>query len=167
LRLIVCPLAQLDAALALAPSHVMSLVSPETVLPLVPGQRLVLRFHDIAEPAEGLIAVQAEDIAAIIGFIQDWPGAAPLLIHCWAGISRSTAAAYIAACLREGAGEEERLAQVLRHAAPWATPNPRMVALADGILGRSGRMVRAIAGIGRGREAGMGELFGIEVGGRK
>jgi predicted protein tyrosine phosphatase len=82
-----------------------------------------------------------------------------MLIHCWAGISRSTAAAYTALCLfRPGAAEEE-LAFELRAASPSATPNKLIVSLADDVLGRNGRMVKAIAKIGRGADAFEGTPF--------
>jgi hypothetical protein len=42
------------------------------------------------------------------------------------------------------------IAQALRHASATATPNIRVVTLADRLLGRSGRMVAAIETIGPG-----------------
>ncbi len=167
MRLIICPLAQLDAALALAPSHVLTLLAPGAEIPSCPtialAGRLVLRFNDINGPAEGLTHASRKDIETLIAFAQSWRGPAPFVAHCWAGISRSTAAAYIIACLHHAPGNEQDLALRLRHAAPQATPNPWMIALADDILGRSGRMTQAITSIGRGREAGLGELFALEV----
>jgi predicted protein tyrosine phosphatase len=167
MKLIVCPLAQLDAALALAPSHVLTLLAPDAETPPCPGiapaQRLVLNFNDINGPTDGLTHASSKDIENLIAFAQSWRGPAPFVAHCWAGISRSTAAAYIISCLRHEPGTEQDLAEQLRRIAPWATPNPWMVALADKILGRSGHMTKAIAAIGRGREAGQGELFTLEL----
>ena len=82
-----------------------------------------------------------------------------MLIHCWAGISRSTAAAYTALCMLRPDSDEEALARELRAASPSATPNRLIVSLADDILGRDGRMVKAIAGIGRGADAFEGTPF--------
>lgn len=90
------------------------------------------------------------------------PGS-PLVFHCWAGISRSTAAAYIAACALAPERDEANLALALRQASPSATPNARFVALADDILGRRGRMVDAIRGIGRGAEAMEGTPFMLQL----
>ena len=91
-------------------------------------------------------------------------GPRPLLIHCWAGISRSCAAAYILACDRNP-GHEQEIAVDLRRRAPFATPNRLMVQLADDMLVRGGRMVDAIDAIGRGAEATWGEPFRLPVGG--
>lgn len=163
MRLIVCPLAYLDAALASQPSHVLSLISPDAALPVIASsQHLVLRFNDIAGSTKGLTEPSRADIEKLIAFAGTWRGPAPFLVHCWAGISRSPAAAYIIACARK-AGTEQDLARALRHASPQATPNPLIIALADDILNRSGRMIQAIAGIGRGREAGQGDTFTLDI----
>lgn len=160
MKLIICPLAELDTALSANPSHVLSLLSPDAQSPdIATATRLLLRFNDIVAPRDGLTPPSPADIETLIDFARTWTGPAPLLAHCWAGISRSTAAAYIIACLHHAPGTERDLAQLLRRAAPEATPNRLMIALADDILRRDGQMIQAIAEIGRGREAGCGTLF--------
>jgi predicted protein tyrosine phosphatase len=72
------------------------------------------------------------------------------VVHCYAGVSRSTAAAYVTVCTLNPGRSEASIAQALRRASPTATPNIRIVALADDMLGRNGRMVDAIAAIGPG-----------------
>jgi predicted protein tyrosine phosphatase len=66
------------------------------------------------------------------------------------GISRSTASAYAGVCALNPQRDEASIAQSLRRASPTATPNIRIVTLADRLLGRDGRMVAAIETIGRG-----------------
>jgi predicted protein tyrosine phosphatase len=90
-------------------------------------------------------------MSEILEFIETWDRAAPILIHCYAGISRSTATAFITACVHNPAIEEEEIAHALRAASHVAWPNRRLVALADAELGRNGRMVAAIDAIGPGR----------------
>ena len=85
------------------------------------------------------------------------------MFHCWAGISRSTAAAYIAACALAPDRDEAALALVAAGGLPSATPNARLVALADDLLGRQGRMVDAIRAIGRGCEAMEGTPFMLQL----
>jgi predicted protein tyrosine phosphatase len=112
----------------------------------------------VAEEIEGYQAPTADDVARLLAFARAWDGMRPMLVHCWAGVSRSTAAAYVVACARSD-GSEMELARALRHASPGATPNPLIVAHADALLGRSGRMVAAIAEIGRGAEVSLGAPF--------
>jgi predicted protein tyrosine phosphatase len=72
------------------------------------------------------------------------------VLHCYMGISRSTASAYAAVCALNPLRDEDGIAKALRRASPTATPNIRIVSLADKLLGRDGRMVAAIETIGRG-----------------
>ncbi|MDG2531416.1 tyrosine phosphatase family protein [Caulobacter endophyticus] len=163
--LAVCPLSRLDAHLAAhAPSHVISLLSPTAEAPQIAGGlRLHLAFHDIAEPREGLTPPDAGLIARLLAFADTWDGARPLLAHCYAGVSRSTAAAFILACRLAPGRDEAELARTLRTLSPSATPNPLMVALADAALARGGRMVSAVAAIGRGADAFEGEAFAWDL----
>ena len=143
--------------------HVVTLLAPDTPSErphgVDPGNHLKLHFHDIAAPLDGHTPPLAGDAAKLIAFFESWDRADPMLIHCWAGISRSTAAAYTALCLLRPQADEEALAQELRAASPSATPNRLIVSLADDILGRNGRMVKAITSIGRGADAFEGTPF--------
>ena len=155
--IVVSPLQHLDATVARhRPSHVLTLLSPgheESVRREPPFERhLQLYFHDIAAAKAGLVAPDIEGVGAILDFAQGWTGTRPMLVHCWAGISRSSAAAFMIACARNP-GYERNIAEELRRRAPFATPNRLMIALADHVLDRSGRMVDAIEHIGRGADA--------------
>ncbi len=126
---------------------------------IAPDRHLRLYFHDIVQHLDGHVPPSAADAERLIAFLQDWDRKDPMLIHCWAGISRSTAAAYTALCMFRPQADEEALAQELRSASPSATPNRLIVSLADEVLGRGGRMVKAIEGIGRGADAFEGTPF--------
>ena len=78
-------------------------------------------------------------------------------------LSRSTAAAFITVCALNPGRSEDAVAAALRQASPTATPNARLVAIADAMLGRDGRMVDAIARIGRGRDCFEGIPFALDV----
>ena len=119
---------------------------------LNPDRHLHLAFHDIIEARPDFVMPDRESVETILEFGRGWDRIHPMLIHCWAGISRSSAAAYIMACDR-CPGYERELAGELRRRAPFATPNRLMVALADDLLGRNGGMTKAIAHIGRGADA--------------
>jgi predicted protein tyrosine phosphatase len=151
----VCSLSRLhDTVVATGARHVVSLLGSEDNLTLPPGvargDHLWLQFHDIVEPRDGHIHPAGEHIEKLIGFVKRWQRASPMVIHCYAGISRSTAAAFVAVCTLNSEGTEGAIAQALRRASATATPNIRIVALADDVLGRRGRMVDAVTAIGQG-----------------
>lgn len=129
-----------------------------------PERHLRLSFNDIIHPVDGLIPPTDEHIETLIRFIRAWDQKEPLVIHCWAGISRSTAGAYVAACALTPDADEFHLADLLRTNSPSATPNARIVAMADKFLGRQGRMIDAIRGIGRGADAYEGAPFTMPIG---
>lgn len=160
----VCPLSRLEETVeTLGASHVVSLVNAGTPMTrpaaISPDNHLFLAMNDIAEVQPGMTAPGEHHVKALIEFVCEWDRKAPLVFHCYAGISRSTAGAYISALALRPEEDEEALAARLRAASPSATPNPRLIALADSILGRNGRMIRAIAAIGRGEEAFEGVPF--------
>jgi predicted protein tyrosine phosphatase len=86
-----------------------------------------------------------------------------MVIHCYAGISRSTAGAFVAACTLNPQRSEARIAQAIRDGSATATPNARIVAIADRMLGREGRMIGAIQAIGAGRAAMEGDPFRLDL----
>jgi len=153
--ILVTPLSAVeDAIRRYRPSHMMTLLSPEHMIETPAGveaaQHLRLGVNDVTEVEAADVPPSEQHVAQLIDFARGWPAGAPLLVHCWAGVSRSTAAAYIVLCDRLGPGAEAQIAQALRFRAPHAYPNSLMVRLADRALGRDGRMVDAINRIGRG-----------------
>jgi predicted protein tyrosine phosphatase len=101
-------------------------------------------------------------VRRLLDFASEWDRARPMVIHCYAGVSRSAAAAYIVAAALNPHGDEAELAAMLRWLSPSATPNSRLIAVADALLGREGRMIAAIKGIGRGADAFEGEVFELD-----
>ncbi len=167
-HIIVCPLSALERMIAQhRPSHLVTVISadmaitrPETI---AEGRHLQLHFNDISMRVSGLVAPGEEDMRAILTFAADWDRAAPLLVHCWMGVSRSTAAAYAMACALAPEQDESEIARALRLMSPTATPNRRMVWLADKVLGRNGRMLDAIHDIGRGADCHEGVPFTLAL----
>ncbi|MGF0536633.1 tyrosine phosphatase family protein [Agrobacterium sp. ES01] len=116
-------------------------------------RHLKLGVNDISFAGTGkLIAPQDSHVRAIIDFARGWDRSAPLLIHCWFGVSRSPAAALIAALAVHPEQEDAALVQRLRQASAHATPNARLVDIADRLLERDGRLRAAVKSIGRGAE---------------
>ena len=153
--ILVCPLSRLQESVdEIRARHVVTLVRDELRVfrprGIEPDDHLWLRMDDIAEPIDGYLAPAHEHVEALVGFLDRWDRKQPLVIHCFAGISRSTAAAFISACALSPKSDETEIALRLRAASRTASPNPRLVALADDFLGRRGRMKAAIAKIGSG-----------------
>ncbi|WP_439814301.1 tyrosine phosphatase family protein [Zavarzinia sp. CC-PAN008] len=159
----VCPWAELSSLSArITPSHVVTLLDPgdHAETPEGVARHLRLGMNDVASPGPGLLPPAVEQVQDLIDFVQTWDETAPMLIHCFAGISRSTASAFVTMCLLNE-GQEREAAMVLRKAASHAAPNRRIVALADDLMGRGGRMVDAIAAIPPPRLTYMGAWFSV------
>src|SRR5262249_54898291 len=151
----VCSLARLDETIATTGArHVVSLLAREADLmrpaTIAPENHLWLQLHDISAPQDGYVAPQTEHVEQLIAFVQRWPREAALVIHCYAGVSRSSAAAFVSVCALSPASGEVAIAIALRRASPTATPNIRIVTIADQVLARRGRMVTAVEAIGSG-----------------
>jgi predicted protein tyrosine phosphatase len=163
----VCPLRRVEQTIAESGADsLVSLLSPTHEPPCLaaipPERHLRLGLSDIVAPREGQVLAQAAHVETLIDFFRRWDRARPLLVHCFAGVSRSPAAAFIGLCALTSAPEIE-IARKLRQCSPSATPNPHLVALADAILSRQGRMIAAIESIGRGADCFEGELFCMET----
>ena len=117
-------------------------------------RHLTLGMNDISFKGTGdLVAPDETHVQALIDFAALWSQETPLLIHCWMGVSRSPAAALIAALSLAPDESEEELANRLRTASPFATPNARLIEIGDALLGRGGRLITAVRAIGRGADA--------------
>jgi predicted protein tyrosine phosphatase len=160
----VCSLARLHETVeSTGASHVLTLINAATPVErpssVEAGRHLFIGVSDIVDPVDGHILPAVEHVERLLDFARDWPREKPLVVHCYAGISRSTAAAFIIACALHPDRDEAEIARALRRSSPSATPNRRLVQVADDMLGRNGRMVAAIEAIGRGAEAFEGEPF--------
>lgn len=168
--IIVCPLSRIEETVAASGARRMvTLINAGTPVArpaaLAEADHLLLAMNDITEVLPDMTPPGEEHVHALLGFARAWDRGAPLLIHCFAGISRSTAAAYAVAAALAPERNEAELAATLRRLSPSATPNIRIVSIADRILGRRGRMTAAIEGIGRGVEATEGVPFRLKIDG--
>ena len=151
----VCSLAALpDTVKATGASHVLTVMAnvdqvqrPESVLP---ANHLKISMDDITEQMDGFVAPSDSHIEQVLNFVRGWDRSAPLVVHCYAGISRSTASAFAAVCMLNPHRDEISIARQLRAASPIASPNRLIVSLADRALGRDGRMLRALDEMGPG-----------------
>ncbi len=164
----VCSLSRLGRAVAETDaSHVLTLINAQTPVtrpPSIPAERhLYIALSDIIEPLDGHITPAESHVRQLLGFVRQWDRQRPMVVHCYAGVSRSTAAALITTCALSPARDEQSVADLIRARSPTATPNLRLVAVADAILKRNGRMVAAAERIGRGADCYEGVPFRIEI----
>ena len=152
-RILVTPLSSLeDAIQSHRPSHIITLLSPEHMIETPKGfdpeRHLKLGVNDVADPSAGENPPTRVHIDRLLAFGRQWDASRPMLIHCWAGVSRSMASAYTLLCDRLGPGREVEIALAIRRRASHAHPNLLLVRHADEALARDGRMVAALKVMG-------------------
>lgn len=164
----VCSLARLHETVAeTGASHVVTLLRlidrverPQTIRE---SNHLILGMDDIAVPMEGYVHPAEQHVVDLIEFVQRWDRRAPVVMHCYAGISRSTAGAFITACALNPGRDEAKVARIIRASSATANPNLMLVGHADRILGRQGRMIRAVEALGPAMPAYEGEPFRLDL----
>jgi predicted protein tyrosine phosphatase len=164
----VCSLARLHETVQdTGASHVVTLIKDISLVTrphsIAAENHLLIDMDDIIEELEGYVAPCETHVADLIRFIETWPRQAPLVVHCYAGISRSTAGAFVAACMLNPKRDERRIAEAIRAASPTAQPNRLIVSYADRILGREGRMVAAVDAIGKGAPTYPADPFRLDL----
>lgn len=167
-RIHVCSLSRIaDVTEATGARSLVTLINHDTAVSrpaaIAPERHLHVGISDICEAMEGHVLADDDHVNSLIDFVRAWDRSEPIVIHCYAGVSRSTAAAYITACALQSGEDEAAIARRLRRASPTATPNAHLVALADRILARGGRMNAAIKQIGRGVDCFEAEPFVLEL----
>jgi predicted protein tyrosine phosphatase len=164
----VCSLAALpDTVKATGASHILTVMGnvaqvqrPASVLE---ANHLKVSMDDITEEMDGFVAPCQSHIEQVLNFVRGWDRSAPLVVHCYAGISRSTASAFAAACALNPHRDEMAIARQIRQASPSAFPNRLIVTLADKALGRDGRMLRALDAMGPGTMSVEGRPFRVDL----
>ena len=151
--LTVCGLDELEAHSARGVTHVLSILDPDWPDPAAFSafdrrRRTTLRFHDAIEPAPGVVLPQKPHVEEILAFGRDVrDDVAHLLIHCHAGVSRSTAAMAMILAQAFPHEKEDAIVDRLIEIRPQSWPNSLMIAFADELLGRDGRLNVAVARI--------------------
>lgn len=164
----VCSLAALpDTVRATGASHVLTVMAnvdqvqrPASVLP---ANHLKVSMDDITEQMDGFVAPNETHIERVLTFVRSWDRRAPMVVHCYAGISRSTASAFATVCALNPHRDEMAIARLIRDASPIAAPNRLIVSLADKALGRDGRMLRALDEMGPGSMTVEGRPFRVDI----
>jgi predicted protein tyrosine phosphatase len=153
--LTICGLDELGDHSARAVTHVLSILDPNWPEPEAfwtydPHHRIEMHFNDAIEPGPGIELPQARHVEEILAFGNTFQRdlaarrEAHLLIHCHAGISRSTAAMTALLMQADPEETEERIFERLVAIRPKAWPNSLMIGFADDLLGRGGRLTAAL-----------------------
>ena len=162
-RILVTPLAEIEKVIGLdRPSHLLSLLGSDYMIdphPRFGDRHLRISVSDIAAPMDGQVEPRRAHVDQVLAFADTWDRTNPMLIHCWAGISRSTASMFMILCKLNPQTDELAILRRMRRLAPHISPNRLLVALADERLGREGRMVEALDEVGPAELATMGRRF--------
>jgi predicted protein tyrosine phosphatase len=147
----ICGLDELGLHRRAGVTHVVSILDPEWPEPAeldfcTPQDLLQLRFHDVIDDdGRGFETPEEDHVARLLEFGRRLPpdGTVRLLVHCHAGVSRSTAAAILLLAQREPARDPHDIVAEIVRRRPQAWPNLKIVELGDHLLGRGGALVEA------------------------
>ena len=148
----VCGIEELAGHGTTGASHVLSILDPDHPVPEAFGafgehEKLEIRFHDIIDETPGLRMPQSEHVERILKLGRDLNAepvaTAHLLVHCHAGISRSTAS--MALILAQALPEQpaHTILALVHGIREKAWPNLRLIEIGDAMLGRNGTLVEA------------------------
>ena len=177
LKLTICGLDELAGHCVPGVTHVLSILDPgwpepEPIRNFDLNRRLKLNFHDVIEPVAGWIAPERCDVELLLAFGRNLDevigdaGAqasdAHLLVHCHAGLSRSTASAILLLAQHQPQRTaHDVVGQVIR-LRPRAWPNLRIIEIGDQLLGRDGEIIASVGMLYRlalDREPGLAEAM--------
>jgi predicted protein tyrosine phosphatase len=156
-RVTICGIPELDEHRAAGVTHVLSILDPDHPDPsafdtFAPHRRLALRFNDIIEPDPGFIAPSRIDVERVLDFGRVLFEIEPahLLVHCHAGVSRSTASTALILAQADPRRPARDIFETIVRMRPRAWPNLRILEFGDAILRRDGEIVAAASAVYRG-----------------
>ena len=153
MRITICGIAELGQHSEAGVTHVLSILDPgwpdpEAFGDFPPHRREALRFHDVIEPVPGALVPTEQDVALLLEYGREVMAAgsrAHLLIHCHAGISRSTASAALLLAQADPTRSAEDVFAEINRLRPRAWPNLLLLELGEAALGRHGEIAPAVA----------------------
>ena len=154
MKITICGISELGQHCEAGVTHVLSILDPHWPDPeafgdFPPHRREALRFNDVIAPVPEMVPPGEEHVAQLLAFGRDVEVAgelAHLLIHCHAGISRSTAAAALLLAQEDPTRPAAEIFDEIARLRPRAWPNLTLLQLGDAVLGRRGELTAAVAG---------------------
>jgi predicted protein tyrosine phosphatase len=152
MRITICGISELGQHCEAGVTHVLSILDPHWPDPAAfadfpPHRREALRFNDIIVPVPEAVVPNEDHVAQLLAFGRDVEVAgefAHLLIHCHAGVSRSTATAALLLAQEDPARPVEAIFAEIARQRPRAWPNLLLLELGERALGRVGQIVPAV-----------------------
>ncbi len=155
-RVTICGIPELGEHCAAGVTHVLSILDPAWPDPpafgqFAPHRRLALRFNDIIEPGPDRLAPTREDVVQLLAFGRELNefAASHLLVHCHAGVSRSTASAALILAQAHPELPAQDVLDAVARMRPRAWPNLRILEFGDALLARNGEIVAAASAVYR------------------
>lgn len=104
---------------------------------------LTLRFDDIRSDMSGFRAFGSDHVNQLLAFgikVAENPGS--VLVHCHAGVSRSSAVAIVLLNMLRGPGHEKEIYAYCKKIRPQMRPNARVLRISDDVLELNGKLTR-------------------------
>jgi predicted protein tyrosine phosphatase len=155
-RITICGIQELGEHSSAGITHVLSIRGPNGADPPAfaefgPHRRLVLRFHDVIEPLPDQGGPTRADVESLLAFgreVGETPDA-HLLVHCHAGVSRSTAAATLIMMQANPGWSASAALEAVAALRPRAWPNLLILEIGEALLRRDGEIIAAVGDIYR------------------
>lgn len=152
MKITICGIAELGQHCEAGVTHVLSILDPhwpdpEAFNDFPSHRREALRFNDVIAPAPEIVAPDESHVAQLLAFGRDVEVAGPLahlLIHCHAGISRSSAAATLLLAQETPSLPAADIFNEIARLRPRAWPNLAMLEIGEVTLGRHGEFTAAV-----------------------
>ena len=116
----------------------------ELVTAVAPRAELLFNFFADTYVPNHPEAPRLRDVKRILDFTKELPVKAKVLVHCRAGVSRSTATAYAILCQHSEPGMEVANLLHVGTLRFLVVPNRLIIELADTILQRNGGMIKRL-----------------------
>jgi predicted protein tyrosine phosphatase len=113
----------------------------EQVKAIAPRAKLLFSFFEDVDDPTYPDAPRLQNVKRILDFTSDLPANAKVLVHCRAGVSRSTATAYAILCQHTAPGMEMENLLHVETLRDLVLPNRLIIRLADKVLKRNGGML--------------------------
>ena len=143
----VCAIDEITDACVAEADAIVSIDDPGQPVPqeITRAEKPLLRLSFFDYDHEDEESPHIEHVQALIAFAADTKPAQKLLVHCYAGISRSTASLAVIFAVMHPTLAYDDIFEAIYQIRPQAWPNTRLIAYADQVLKCNGQFSAALA----------------------